>query len=86
MPPSCVEECRKRRRPSASGANPAVALGDLITIGDSLGTVCDMLGETFETIVSQHDGIVLTLKTFGRVWPGEMVGVILETGLSAKND
>jgi predicted deacylase len=56
----------------------AVTLGAPITKGDIIGTVCDVLGETIESIVAAQSGIVLGLTTFSRVHEGDSVAVILE--------
>ncbi|NQV27164.1 MAG: succinylglutamate desuccinylase/aspartoacylase family protein [Rhodopirellula sp.] len=58
---------------------PVVKLGDAVRAGDSLGTVFDLTGSGRQTILAQHSGIVLTLRTFPRVHEGESVGVVLET-------
>ncbi len=58
---------------------PAVALGDEVQGGDLLGTVFDLTGSVRQTVLAQHSGIVLTLRTFPRVHEGESVGVILES-------
>ena len=58
---------------------PAVRLGDVVQIGDALGTVFDLSGSQRQTIAAQQAGIVLVLRTFPRVHAGESVGVILET-------
>ncbi|MAG94599.1 MAG: succinylglutamate desuccinylase [Planctomycetaceae bacterium] len=57
---------------------PAVQLGDAVGAGDTLGTVCDALGETVHQVESQQAGIVLVLRTFSRVLEGESVAVVLE--------
>ena len=46
--------------------------------GDPIGTVSDVLGDQCETVCAAHDGIVLTLKTFGRVDANDSVGVIVD--------
>lgn len=58
---------------------PAVTLGDQVQSGELLGTVFDLTGSVRQTVLAQHSGIVLTLRTFPRIHEGESVGVILET-------
>lgn len=57
---------------------PAVQLGGRIEIGQPIGHVSEVLGETVHTVVSQQAGIVLVLRTFPRVLEGESLAVILE--------
>lgn len=57
----------------------AVALRDTVQIGDVLGTVTDVLGETKHEIAALQNGIVLTLRTLTRVHEGDCLAVILET-------
>ena len=57
----------------------AVRLGDRIEQGDTLGTVCDILGAEKQTVVADKSGIVLVLHTFCRVREGTGLAVILET-------
>ncbi len=61
----------------------AVRLGDAIAAGEPIGTVCDPLGSTVETVLSQQTGIVLTLRTFPQVLKGDGLAVILETHLES---
>ena len=58
---------------------PAVALGDVVQVGDPLGTVFNVTGSDRQTVPAQKSGIVLVLRTFPRVREGESVGVILES-------
>jgi len=59
---------------------PAVSLGDRISVGDCIGAVHDSLGrKPSKQIPSLQSGLVLVLRTFSRVMEGESVGVILET-------
>ena len=58
---------------------PAVELGQEITVGQTVGTVCDVLGEREVTVPAEQSGVVLTLRTYSRVLAGDSLGVILET-------
>lgn len=64
--------------PVAGYFAPAVALGDAVSAGDLLGTVCDPLGDKVVEVRSQQTGIVLVQRTFSRINEGESVGVVLE--------
>lgn len=57
---------------------PAVALGDELRAGDSLGDVVNPLTGERRTVISQQSGLVIVLRTFPRVMKGESVGVVLE--------
>lgn len=57
----------------------AVRLGDSVKTGDLFGTVSDVLGADVRAVHSQHDGIVLTLRTLTRVLQGDSLGVVVET-------
>lgn len=59
---------------------PAVGLGDPITKGAEVGTVYSVDDTSSIVVTSDHDGIVLMLRTFPRVNKGESVGVVLEVG------
>lgn len=56
---------------------PAVALGDAIEAGQTLGWVVDSLGERRVAVAANETGRVLLLRTFPRVAPGDTLGVIL---------
>lgn len=58
---------------------PDVKLGQRVTAGDRLGTVCDVLGNHLEPIRACQTGIVLLLHTFSRVNQDESLAVVLET-------
>ncbi len=57
---------------------PAVALGQKVNAGDSLGTICDPLGKKIADIRSRYAGLVIVLHTFPRVEAGISVAVVLE--------
>jgi len=61
---------------------PAVQLGEEIDVGQPLGTVSDILGEEIVTVKSQQRGMVLTLKTFSRVFKDDTLAVVMETSHS----
>ncbi|MBI3865387.1 MAG: succinylglutamate desuccinylase/aspartoacylase family protein [Planctomycetia bacterium] len=56
---------------------PAVRLGQRVESGATLGTVCDVIGDTIMPIVANYTGLVLVLHTFSRVNAGDGVAVIL---------
>lgn len=58
---------------------PAIQLGDPISQGMLLGTICDPGGERKETILAEKTGLVIVLKTFPRVLEGEALAVVMET-------
>jgi predicted deacylase len=57
---------------------PAVQLGDRVAAGDVLGTVCDTLGTSRETVWASHGGLVLVLRSFPQVKAGDSLAVVLE--------
>ena len=57
---------------------PEAGLGDRVTPGQLIGTVCDVSGERVERIHSHQSGIVITLTTFPRVNRGDGLAVICE--------
>ena len=57
---------------------PAVELGASVKLGDLLGTVTDVLGETTMSVMSDEAGTVLVLRTFSRVFAGDSLAVIVE--------
>jgi predicted deacylase len=57
---------------------PAVALGDMVEAGQSLGAVTSLLGNERAPVPAGNAGIVLTLRTFPRVRAGDMVAVVAE--------
>lgn len=61
---------------------PAVQLGQEVAVGDTLGTVCDILGEQVETIRASEPGVVLLLNTFSRVRKTDSLAVVLPTHLA----
>lgn len=59
--------------------HPAVTLGQRVQRGDILGTVCDPLGTTPQTIPAVQNGIILVLRTFPSVKQNDSLAVVLET-------
>lgn len=57
---------------------PNVALGDLVTQGDPLGTVFPINDGEATPVHSEGSGLVILLRTFPRVKQGESVAVVLE--------
>lgn len=57
---------------------PAVKLGDHVEVGQSLGTVVDVLGGDRREVKSGQKGLVFCLHTFRRVKQGVAVAVVLE--------
>ena len=70
------------RSPMTGYFDPAVQLGDHITSGAPLGTVCDAAGKTRKVILAEQTGLVIVLKSFPRIRQDESLAVILETDLS----
>ncbi|MGD9856704.1 MAG: succinylglutamate desuccinylase/aspartoacylase family protein [Planctomycetaceae bacterium] len=62
---------------------PAHELGDCIAKDTPLGTVYSQRDHSPHAISSEHDGIVLVLRTFPRVRAGESVGVVLDLAMAA---
>ena len=58
---------------------PAVALGDEVQAGTLLGQVVALNDSAAHDIHSEHDGVVILLRTFPRVQSGQSIGVILDT-------
>lgn len=67
------------RSPMTGYFEPTVELGDSITAGRQLGTVCDVTGETRQVVLAEQSGLVIVLKSFPRVLQDESLAVILET-------
>ena len=59
-----------------------VALGDRVEAGALFGTVYDLEQGSSHAIHSEHDGIVIVLRTFPRVRSGESTGVVLNLTLN----
>lgn len=55
------------------------SLGDEIKCGAAFGYVTNFCGDERHDVHAEHNGRVLTLRTFPRVLRGESVGVILDT-------
>ncbi len=72
--------------PRSGFFQPAVQLGQSITVGAALGEVTDVLGEQRTTVWSRESGIVIVLRTFSRVFEGDALAVILETDLPPRED
>jgi predicted deacylase len=89
IPPSRIEHVVEDGRPGSGhmqAANPSpmdgffdpcVALGDRVSPGARLGSVCSETGDQVETVVAGETGIVIVLRTFPSVRRGESVAVIL---------
>jgi predicted deacylase len=58
---------------------PAVELGERVRQGQTIGFVCDVLGDDRRLVTAPHDGLVIVLHSFRRVEEGESLGVVLET-------
>ena len=56
-----------------------VRLGERVKAGANLGHVTDPIAGRTEPIRSPHEGLVLVLRTFPRVSPGDSLAVILES-------
>lgn len=56
---------------------PAVSLDDWIEPGQPLGQVIDPLGSETHSVPADHSGILIGLRTFPRVEPGDALGVIV---------
>jgi predicted deacylase len=57
---------------------PAMKLCQVVEVGQSLGQVCDHLGNRCETMTSKEHGVVMCLRTFSRVLEGDSVAAIME--------
>lgn len=57
---------------------PAVALGERVRVGQSLGTIADPLGRELTAVPSDSSGIVLVLRRLPRIAVGESVAVVLD--------
>jgi predicted deacylase len=57
---------------------PAVELGQMVKVGDVLGSVTDALGERIEPIRSRYSGMVLVIHARCFIAAEESVGVVLE--------
>lgn len=69
--------------PQTGFFQPAVQLGQTISVGAVLGEVSDVLGERRTTVRSQEGGVVIVLRSFSRVFEGDALAVILETDFDA---
>jgi len=90
LPESRVEHVVEDNRPNAgymqinynaqsSGYfEPAAKLGDMIRIGDVIGTIISTLGEVVESVPSTQTGLLLTLRALPRVEKGDCLAVIIE--------
>jgi predicted deacylase len=90
QPPSRVDHMVEDRRagsghmqvcypaPLAGFFQPAVQLGQRVQTGDTLGTVCDPLGDQRQTIYSEQSGLVIVLRSLASVSAGESLAVVLE--------
>jgi predicted deacylase len=67
----------KHPSPCEGFFEPVVTIGDRVRVGDTLGSVTDLLGRRREPIIASTSGIVLTLHTFSRVEANEGLVVVL---------
>lgn len=65
--------------PVAGFFEPAVQLMDQVHVGDTLGTICSVTGDTVTTVAASQTGIILGLRTLPYVEQDEWLAVILET-------
>ena len=56
----------------------AVEMRQVVEVGQTLGQVCDYLGDRCETIGSTQHGVVMCLRSFSRVLEGDSVAAIME--------
>jgi predicted deacylase len=66
--------------PIAGFFEPAVQLGQHVRAGDSLGSVCNPLGDDRRTISCEQSGLVIVLRSLASVAAGESLAVVLELG------
>jgi predicted deacylase len=59
---------------------PTVAIWDRVAVGDQLGSVRHADGRTLAEVRTRKAGRVLMLRTFPRVFSGDTLGSVLETG------
>jgi len=71
----------RHRSPVDGYFDSAVSIGDCVAAGAPLGTVYDLEHGTEHIIPSEHDGIVIVLRTFPRVRSGDSAGVVLDLSL-----
>ena len=57
---------------------PRVQLGEEIEIEQPLGTVSGILGDETHTVKSRQRGVLLTLRTFSRVFKDDPLAVVME--------
>lgn len=57
---------------------PCVQLGDIVSVGDALGTIEPLDGSPRMTMTATQRGVVIVLRTFPRVLAGMSVGVVME--------
>ncbi len=91
QPPSAIQWIIEDDRPNAghmqlchpapvSGYfDPAVQLGQQVQKGDPLGTICDILGDTVQSLTADLTGIVITLHTYPKIDKGDGLVVIADT-------
>lgn len=90
IPPARVESTVEDSRPASGHLQichpapcdgffePSVMLGERVEQGAPIGTVFDLVDHRQHVIASEHDGIVIVLRTFPRVRSGESAGVVLD--------
>jgi len=68
--------------PCAGYFEPAVQLGQIVEIGDLIGTISDPLGDDVKEICSEQNGVVLMLKTKPYVPHGDSSVHSLDGGMA----
>lgn len=81
-----IEEDNSKGSGHMQVANPApmagyfesnIQLGDFVSEGDLIGTICNLTGDKKQSVLADKTGIILTLKTYPFVNEGEGLCVIL---------
>lgn len=68
--------------PQAGCFEAAVALGQLVKVGDLLGEVVDPLGRARHEVRAAESGLILTLRTFPSVQQGDSLAVIVDNSFA----
>jgi predicted deacylase len=53
---------------------PKATAGEMVKKGDLVGEIRDPFGETIETILAPHDGVVIGMRTYGTIATGQYAG------------
>lgn len=64
--------------PMAGHFTPCVKLGDIVTAGQTIGTVTDILGEKTVDVPASNAGLVILVHTFPMVAEGEVLAAIVD--------